>query len=49
MTYTMTVTTETANGKTVKRYQVTADTVADKRAEVRAAAPLGSTQTITVQ
>jgi hypothetical protein len=49
MTYTMTVTTETATGTTVKRYSVTADTVNDKRAEVRQSAPRGSTQTITVK
>lgn len=49
MTYTMTVTTETENGTTVKRYSVTADELPELRAELRQAAPHGATQTITVK
>lgn len=49
MTYTMTVTTETAAGKTVETHTVAADELPELREKARQSAPRGSVQTITVK
>jgi hypothetical protein len=49
MTYTMTVTTETATGTTVETHTLVADELAEYREKARQSAPRGSVQTITVK
>jgi hypothetical protein len=49
MTFTITATTETAEGRTVETHTATADTVDEVREQIRQSAPRGSVQTITVK